>query len=279
SVGPSAAPTSSGARGSVVRAVAVSSGPTSLPNFASAGTALFSPTGTSSDVGASPEPGDRQSADLRVMTIQDDGAKNYHVRPSPDGRRVAFDSDRDGERGIYVAYRDGSGARRVSGTGFAAVPTWSPDGSTLAFVRAETDRPAVWNLWLLDLASGRSRRLTSFARGQTWSASWFPDGDRICYTHDDRLIVHDLATGSAREYASPMPRSVVGLPAVSPDATHVIFQVARSGAWLLDLHDGSMRCVVTDPTAEEFAWSPDGRRVAFHSRRDGQWAIWVMTPA
>ena len=39
--------------------------------------------------------------------------------------------------------------------------------------------------------------------------------------------------------------------------------------------DGSMRCVLTDPSAEEFAWAPDGRRVAFHSRRDGQWGIYV----
>jgi Tol biopolymer transport system component len=66
-------------------------------------------------------------------------------------------------------------------------------------------------------------------------------------------------------------------PAVSPDGKRVIFQVARSGAWLLDLASGSMRCALTDPTAEEFAWSPDGLRVAFHSRRDGQWGIWLMT--
>jgi Tol biopolymer transport system component len=37
-----------------------------------------------------------------------------------------------------------------------------------------------------------------------------------------------------------------------------------------------MRCVLTDPTAEEFAWAPDGRRVAFHSRRDGQWGIFIL---
>jgi Tol biopolymer transport system component len=58
-----------------------------------------------------------------------------------------------------------------------------------------------------------------------------------------------------------------------------MFQVSGSGAWLLNLRDESMLCVLTDPTAEEFAWAPDGRHVAFHSRRDGQWGIWIMTPS
>jgi len=52
-----------------------------------------------------------------------------------------------------------------------------------------------------------------------------------------------------------------------------VFQVFRDGAWLLDLASGSMRKILRDPTAEEFAWAPDGRRIAFHSRRGGAWAI------
>jgi hypothetical protein len=261
----------------VVRAVSASNGATFSPTFESNGTALFFHSGKSSDPHSSLEAAQLDADNLRVMTILDDGAKNYHVRPSPDGAQLAFDSDRDGERGVYVANRDGSEVHRVSGPGFAAVPSWSPDGATLAFVRAETDRPHVWNLWLQRLDGGSSRRLTSFRFGQTWSASWFPDGRRICFTHEDRLIVLDLTSGATREYASPVPHALARTPAVSPDGKRVVFQVARSGAWLLDLDNGSMRCVLTDPTAEEFAWSPDGMRVAFHSRRDGQWGIWLMT--
>ena len=117
----------------------------------------------------------------RIIPIVRDGARNYHVRPSPDGRVLAFDSDRDGERGIYVANQDGSTVKRVSGPGWAAVPTWaSPDGSRLG-VRARGNRspPNVWNLWLLSLDSGETQRLTSYRYGQTWGASWFPGGERI----------------------------------------------------------------------------------------------------
>jgi Tol biopolymer transport system component len=69
------------------------------------------------------------------------------------------------------------------------------------------------------------------------------------------------------------------MPVVSPDGEHVIFHVAGKGAWLLGLRDGGMTFVLTDPTVEAFAWSPDGRRVAYHSRRDDQWGIWLMAPA
>jgi Tol biopolymer transport system component len=58
----------------------------------------------------------------------------------------------------------------------------------------------------------------------------------------------------------------------------VVFQVYRDGAWMLNLKDGSVVRISTDPSAEEFAWSPDRRRVAFHSRRDGEWDIWMMGP-
>jgi Tol biopolymer transport system component len=262
-----------------VRAVSPSTGPTFSPAFAPTGTALFFHNGTSSDASSSLQSKDLDDDDLRVMTIVDDGSKNYHVRPSPDGTRVAFDSDRDGDRGVYVANRDGTDARRVSGPGYAAVPTWSPDGAALAYIRAESDRPQVWNLWLLDFDEHEYRRLTSYRVGQTWSASWFPDGRRICYSHEDRLIVRDLDGRSIREFASPVAHSLVRTPAVSPDGNHVIFQVSGSGAWLLHLNDGAMRRVLSDPTAEEFAWAPDGRRVAFHSRRDGQWGIWLMAPS
>jgi WD40-like Beta Propeller Repeat len=252
-------------------------GPMFPPAFASNGTAIFSRPGQSPDARnalAERSIGD----DFAVMTILDDGARNYHVQPSPDESRIAFDSDREGERAVYVANRDGSNVHRVSGPGYGAVPTWSPDGRQLAFIRSESDRPHVWNLWLTTLETGDMRRLTQFKSGQTWGASWFPDGGAVAYTHEDQLLVMHLGDGLTHAFRSPVAGRLVRTAAVAPDGRHVIFQVARSGAWLVDLSDGSMRCALTDPTAEEFAWAPDGRRVAYRSRRDGRWGIWLMTP-
>jgi TolB protein len=260
-----------------VQAVPGFTGPQFSPAFAPDGRAIYFHTGRSSDVRSALMFEDESGGRPAVTTIVNDGARNYHAQPSPDGRHIAFDSDRDGERGVYLANRDGTEVRRVTGRGYAAVPTWAPDSRHLAFVRAETDHPKVWNLWLLAIDSGETRRLTSYKFGQTWSASWFADGTRICYTHEKSIVVLNVATGATREFLSPVKGQIVRTPAVSPQGNHVVFQVHGSGVWLLDLQSGDMRPLLDDRTAEEFAWSPDGRRVAFHSRRGGEWRIWTMT--
>lgn len=213
---------------------------------------------------------------LKITRIVDDSARNFHVRPSPDGASIAFDSDREGTRGVFVADADGRNVRRVSGDGFAAVPSWSPDGSQLAFVKGEPGDPGVWNLWTADLKSGELQRRTSYKSGEPWGASWFPDGTHLAYSHDQQLVVMDLESGGRRGYDTPVKGRPVRTPAVSPDGRRIIFQVSHEGAWLLDLRTGNMRRVLDDPSAEEYTWSPDGHRVAFHSQKTGGWGVWVM---
>ena len=250
------------------------------PAFSSDGTAIFFQTGGEHDHGSAIEvatSGNASNGDLEILRVVDDGSHNYHAQPSPDGRLLAFDSDRDGERGVYVANGDGSGVRRVSGPGYAAVPTWSRDNKWLAYVRAEPGKPSVWNLWVQPTAGGSARRVTNYRYGQTWAASWFPDNRHIAYSHEATLVILDLQTDQATRFPTPVKGQLVRTPAVSPDGTKVIFQVFRHGAWILSVRDRSTRQVLTDPTAEEFAWSPDGSRVAFHSRRNGRWNIYLLS--
>jgi hypothetical protein len=239
--------------------------PDSAESFASNNSAIFIPDS------------DRADAGLRVMRIADDGARNYHVRPSPDGTSVAFDSDRDGTRAVFVANRDGTNVHRVSGPGYAALPTWSPDGGRIAFVKADNRDDTVWNLWILELATGALRRVSFHGAGRTSSGSWFPDGHRICYSHESRLLIVDLTTGDRREFTSPRGR--VGAATVSPDGRRIVFKAGRGGTWLLNLdQSGEMRRILDDPSAEEFSWAPQGDRLAYFSRRENNWVVWVEAP-
>lgn len=221
---------------------------------------------------------DARGGVINVTSVVSDRARNFHPRPSPDASRIAFDSDREGTRAVYVARADGSDARRISGAGFAAVPTWSPDGRQLAFVRAEPRASRVWNLWTADADGSNLTRLTNHRVGQAWGGSWFPDGRAIAYSVETRLVVLDRITGAQRAFETPRRGHLVRTPAVAPDGRRVIFQVYGDGAWVLDVASGRMRRVLADPTAEEFTWSPDGQRVAFHSSRSGEWSVWVIAP-
>ena len=245
------------------------------PSFAADGTALFfQAESTAGSALKRAERGDRGV--LHIVTILDDAAKNYHVKLSPDSRFVAFDSDRDGVRGVYVARADGTEVRRVSGRGYAAVPTWAPDGRRLAFLRAEEDRPNVWNLWLLELDTGETTRLTSHRYGQVWAGAWFPDGRRIVSSHEDHLILLELASGRSTSYASPRPGRLVRTPAVSPDGGWIMFQVFRDGGWLLDLESGIDATRARRSVRRGVHLGAGWPRVAFHSRRAGGWGLWMM---
>lgn len=212
-----------------------------------------------------------------VVPLVRDGAANFHATLSPDGRWLAYDSDRDGTRGVYIAHADGTEPQKVSGDGYAAVPHWSPDGRRLALLRAESTRPRVWNVWILDVATRAMMRVSRHTVGQAWGASWFPDGNRIAYSVEDRLVIADLRDGTTRVVRSPVRGRLVRTPAVSPDGRSIVFQVYRDGVWLLSVATGITSRVLADRAAEEFAWAPDGGRVAYHTRRNGAWSLFTFS--
>ncbi len=100
---------------------------------------------------------------------------------SPDGKRIAFRSSRDGG-GLFVMGMTGEAVRRVSRTGFR--PAWSPDGKQLAFTLENVElnpqnAARLSELWTVDVDTEVARPLS---RLDAVMPSWSPHNLRIAYT-------------------------------------------------------------------------------------------------
>src|SRR5438309_10881162 len=101
-----------------------------------------------------------------------------NLRPvwSPDGKRIAFQTNRDGPYHIYVMDADGGNVRQLtSGDADDRHPTWSPDGKRIA---VDSGSDIKRDIWVIDMAS-RARTQLTRSGAITSFPSWSPDGTRI----------------------------------------------------------------------------------------------------
>ena len=100
-----------------------------------------------------------QGAGSVVQFLTDDTVLHRRPAISPDGRRVAWQTNVEGQGDeIYLAHIDGSEARNLTqAAGNDGHPWLSRDGSFIVF---ESDRTGSWEIWRLELATGAQRQLT-----------------------------------------------------------------------------------------------------------------------
>jgi Tol biopolymer transport system component len=94
---------------------------------------------------------------------------------SPDGEKIAFESNRDGNSDIYVMNVDGSNIRRLTtDPAIDCRPAWSPDGTKIAF---QSQRSGHWDIYIMNADGSNQIALT---RDSAFDASptWSPDGLR-----------------------------------------------------------------------------------------------------
>ncbi len=194
--------------------------------------------------------GDLEEGTVRQLTS---GPKSSSAPAwAPDGRRIAFLSDRQDRRQIYVINRDGGEAQALTSTTDSIGRfAWSPDGAAIAFTATESDeatrrtRERTWgeyrvidaehrmaHLRIVDLETGATRRLTegAFTVG---AFDWSPDSTRIAFEH---RVNTDPANGGTADIS------------------------------VVTLRDGAIRPLVTQAGPDgNPVWSPDGTRVAFET--------------
>ena len=132
------------------------------PSFASNGTAMFFHTGRNGDARSALMSVDVTSPDLRVMSIVDDGARNYHVQPSPNERFIAFDSDRDGGLDLYVLEIATGKVTRLTKGLTTRGQNWSRDGKRMLFAGSGT---GVDDIYVINVDGSGLTRLTHGTEG------------------------------------------------------------------------------------------------------------------
>ncbi|MDP9158648.1 MAG: protein kinase [Acidobacteriota bacterium] len=193
---------------------------------------------------------------------------------SPDGKMIAFNSDRAGDMNVWLfSLVDSTTRQLTSGNGGDFQPTWSPDAKTIVFFSSRSGSP---NIWKVAVTSGALTRLTSNA-GLSVNPFFSPDGELIAYQSDQsgRLEVWVMkADGS-----SPRRLTNVGVTGHfmrwSDDGKDVIFRCTCSGK------PAVMRVSVEGSDPQPFAEIMGGSHMSFSPDRSrivdvvGHRVLWV----
>ncbi|MDP9069366.1 MAG: hypothetical protein M3N53_13615 [Actinomycetota bacterium] len=176
---------------------------------------------------------------------------------SPDGAHLAFEryiegdplnDDSDLNFEIYTIAKDGTDLTRLTHSpGRDEDPSWSPDGSRIAFA---THRSGNWDVWSVDPDGQMPLALTTDPSTE-WHPNWSPDGSRIAFTRfendDTRGGSYNLYTmapdGTQQTLVGTTRRANATNPAWSPDGSEiVVVDVYRNTLALFAIKaDGSSR--------------------------------------
>ena len=184
---------------------------------------------------------------------------------SPDGRRLLVNSDRSGNRDLWVLPAEG-GAMTLLTTN-ARLGTWSPDGREILF---DSRRGGTFGIWVMPAEGGPARHLTSGSRGE-----WSPDGTEIAFQRNFVIWVVSADGGEPRQ-VTDRPGGEQ-LPEWSPDGKWLVFQsIGRGRLWRIPAAGGEAE-PVTEGRSYRPRWSPDGKAIYFVRPTDINVNVWAVS--
>lgn len=216
----------------------------------------------------------------------------FFSAPAPDGKTLAFAARgnsagqwwRKGhshldESELWLLHDGGKYEQIVERGAKSQWPMWSADGKTVFFM---SDRSGAQNLWSKAIG-GQARQLTKFTSGRVLWPTISYDGKTIVFERNFGIWKFDTTNGQATEVpitrrGAPTGPSIERLTltngfqdlALSPDGRKIAF-VARGEIFAASSRDGGDGVRVTRTVAAEsdVVWSPDSKRIAYVSERDG----------
>ena len=237
--------------------------------------------------------------DLYVMNADGSGLRRLTRDPasdgapvwSPDGRKIAFTRSHAPAEGrgppesdVYVINVDGSGERNLTGDGVSGGPTWSPDGRKIAF--GASLQPGGGSIYVMNADGSGQQRLTRNSGGFSQLVARRAEdrlrargrqgprrtSSRVHLRHERRR--ERAAEADAHGAGQLQPSLVVARRTEDP-----LRQRARRQ--LRGLRHERRRQRAAEPDAPPRArqrpsWSPDGRKIAFTTKRDGNFEVYVM---
>lgn len=225
-----------------------------------------------------------RSGDRLLLQYGSDQGASY----SPDGTKIAFMNNYDGDYEICLMNADGTGVRQLTkNSATDTYPTWSPDGTKIAFA---SNRDGDFDIWVMNADGSQQTNITSDDPWVDDVPRWSPDGRWIAVTTDRyggvsaELITPDgttQATIGSVQYAT-------WFDSWSPDGKSLLVDSNRGGDYDIYRYDISGTApvqwdllqakIVSDDNAVEgpAIWSPDGKQIALSSNRDGDFEVYVM---
>ncbi len=225
-----------------------------------------------------------------VNALSPEGVEDTAPIWSPDGQKIAFVSQRDGNREIYVMDADGQNAVNI--TRHPAddwTPSWSPDGTRLAF---SSFRTGGWEVFVVEmdcLAAPEScpDRLTQITNDDNANILpvWSPDGTRFAFNSkaSGNWDIYTMAiNGTDIRPVTTHPENDLS-PTWSPDGSQIAFESNRDGnveVYVVNADGtGTPRNISNLSWANDHgpAWTPDGQQLIFYSNREGNWDLFATS--
>lgn len=200
------------------------------------------------------------------------------VDVSPDGRRLVFDSDRGGDKDLWMMPLDGDGLLQLTADpGPDWAPRWSGDGEKIAFYTARTGNR---DIWVMPARGGPVRQITRDPADDLRPV-WSPDGREIAFDAgrggNQDIWVTPAEGGEARQITDDPATD--RRPQWSPDGKSLLFISNRSGEdrlWRLPVTGGPAE-MVSRRFASYARWSSDGTTVYFVGAGESGPSLWAVS--